>query len=833
MSVRQRIARQKYSVRSGVCAVRNSKIRVGIDKYGQYFYKNINFLSKREKNELDMIDLMSVESPDESKIADDLYKQNKNIKYDNIVGYYQDLYAGYVAEGNYRRDGTSGGFATWILVKLFEEKLIDGVIHVKKNGDKKSSILFTYQISKTKKEIINGAKSRYYPCELSEVLKLVKEHPGKYAITGIPEFITEVRLLSIRDVTIAESIVFYVGLICGHQKSMKYAESLAWQCGIKPGNLLDIDFRVKRKGKTAGEYLTRMSGMVEGREVTFLKEQSELFAAKWAWNTGLFKTNFSDYTDNAFNENADIVLGDAWVEEYTKDPNGNNIVIVRNSKISKIIRDAIKNKLVVVDKIDVETVKKSQQGLIHHTRDELPYRLYREGRYGRWVPKKRVKPGDDLLVTRREIQDIRTRIASKSHQIYRRAVIMDDFNYFESKMQKLIKRYNQYYGEVNAKGGCLSKYYGNSRIIFSKICFRLKNLKQKLRIRTRARGMVMKWRAKRADGIILTLSGYFNYGGIMQRYALQTFLAKHDFHYYVDRKKIYDNQLDTDQVVRYTRLFAKERLHEIDMDAKNSRDFFSNYIVGSDQVWRNWGFDPIEYYFLKFVKNKNARKIAFAASFGVDSLADANIDEKKAKELRGLAKEFDAISMREESGVKILRKDWDIKAKSVLDPTMLLTKDDYSKLVDDCGMQLGEIGPLFSYILDFDERIEDFIKNTAENMEYKYHLKKEEQMGPVEQWLKGFRDAELVITDSFHGVVFSIINNVDFIVIGNEGRGLARITSLLEMFGIEDRLVNKGYLESFNIRRMKKIKWDKVSIRLAELREESGNWLLTEMRRSK
>src|SRR5690606_24878261 len=66
---------------------------------------------------------------------------------------------------------------------------------------------------------------------------------------------------------------------------------------------------------------------------------------------------------------------------------------------------------------------------------------------------------------------------------------------------------------------------------------------------------------------------------------------------------------------------------------------------------------------------------------------------------------------------------------------------------------------------------------------------KAEILPPVELWLKGFRDAELVITDSFHGTVFSIINNTPFIVLENEVGGISRLTHLLNELGIKDRLV--------------------------------------------
>ena len=78
---------------------------------------------------------------------------------------------------------------------------------------------------------------------------------------------------------------------------------------------------------------------------------------------------------------------------------------------------------------------------------------------------------------------------------------------------------------------------------------------------------------------------------------------------------------------------------------------------------------------------------------------------------------------------------------------------------------------------------------------------------PVEKWLKGFQDAKFVITDSFHGCIFSIIFNVPFVVLRNEQGGLARIYSLLSMFCLKDRLVDSVD----DLKQLKIIDWNKVN----------------------
>ena len=176
---------------------------------------------------------------------------------------------------------------------------------------------------------------------------------------------------------------------------------------------------------------------------------------------------------------------------------------------------------------------------------------------------------------------------------------------------------------------------------------------------------------------------------------------------------------------------------------------------------------------------------------------------------------------------------YDIKAKHVLDPTMLLSKDDYVALIEKSDVPKSK-GNLFCYILD---NIEEKM-NVVKNIEKQRHLSSFFMNGdcgnfaedlekriqpPVESWLRAFYDSEFIVTDSFHACVFSILFHKQFLVIGNKDRGLARIHSLLSMFGLEDRLTSDTGLD---INRMKTIDYDRVDEILAKHREDSRSFLI-------
>lgn len=434
-----------FNVNSGIEAVVDENVEMVLDQYGLYkaIGKTDDYQPSRDRlQKLLAVNAMSDESPNEDEVAAILYKSSSGMKHDPDIGYYLDLYAGHVMVGDYRAKASSGGITTWLLVKLLENKLIDGVIHVKEAHDG-DGILFKYALSTTVEEIRAGAKSRYYPAELSNPLKEVKVTGGKYAITGIPSIIFELRLLALQDPAIDTCIAFTFGLICGHQKSSKYTEALAWQHGIKPGHLKSIDYRKKSDHGLAQHYLTEMTGYIDGRLTTITKTQPELFVSDWGH--GFFKAKLSDFTDDALNETADIALGDAWLDEYVKDAQGNNVLIVRNHTINQILKDGIKKGEITLDSILPSVVIRSQSGLINHARRELPYRLYQLDSRQRWRPKKRLPASNNFPWLRKRVQNLRQRISARSHVIYAQAVDKQDWSYFEGHMQRLTIEYDLIY----------------------------------------------------------------------------------------------------------------------------------------------------------------------------------------------------------------------------------------------------------------------------------------------------------------------------------------------------------------------------------------------------
>ncbi|WP_035139937.1 Coenzyme F420 hydrogenase/dehydrogenase, beta subunit C-terminal domain [Fischerella sp. PCC 9605] len=434
-----------YCIGCGACALINgSPLKVKLNEYGQ-LQACVDPSADCSSLNTSVLAVcpFSSESLNEDQISQELFDQD--CEYHDKIGYHLATYAGYVCEDNYRDRGSSGGIGTWIVSNLLSQGLVDAVIHVhQRSPSATDSRLFHYQLSTTIEQVRHGAKSRYYPVEMSEVMQLVRERPGNYAIVGIPCFIKAVRLLMRQDPVLAERIQFCVGLICGHLKSMRFAEMFAWQCGIEPGNLLAIDFRKKLPNAEANCYGVEVTGWQDGQIVTHVSPVRDLYGHDWG--LGFFKYKACDYCDDVVAETADVVVGDAWLPQYIKDSQGTNIIVVRHPFIRDLIEKGVRTGQLHLDCISADQVAQSQTSGFHHRREGLAYRLYLTDRRNEWRPWKRVQPqAKHLMPNLKKRQLMRIALAAESHVAFKDAVDAREFSLFKRRLDPLVQQYRKLY----------------------------------------------------------------------------------------------------------------------------------------------------------------------------------------------------------------------------------------------------------------------------------------------------------------------------------------------------------------------------------------------------
>lgn len=330
---------------------------------------------------------------------------------------------------------------------------------------------------------------------------------------------------------------------------------------------------------------------------------------------------------------------------------------------------------------------------------------------------------------------------------------------------------------------------------------------------------------------ILTLTLHNNYGGILQSYALQTVLERmgnevevlnRPFIYRKTKwsqipKRIIKKILGRDVIIfkecKYNKEapiinkavwdFRKKYIHEriINSFRDIKEDDYDCIIVGSDQVWRPKYFKSqwntkFEDAFLHFTLGWKIRRIAYAASLGVGNWELTNNETTNCK---AVITQFDGITVREESSISLLNQHLGINVKTALDPTLLLNEDDYLKLVNN-GCIPKSNGNMLVYLLNIDKRKIDLIDRVAKDrnlVPFSVNNKfvcipnsiQSSSLPSVESWIRGFCDAEFVITDSFHACVFSIIFQKPFVAIANYTRGVNRFTSLLKKYSLNQNLI--------------------------------------------
>ena len=257
---------------------------------------------------------------------------------------------------------------------------------------------------------------------------------------------------------------------------------------------------------------------------------------------------------------------------------------------------------------------------------------------------------------------------------------------------------------------------------------------------------------------------------------------------------------------------------------KQLNDKYDLFIAGSDQVWNCGRVNLDATYLLDFVSDKN-KKGSYAASFGIKDIPQKYKD-KYVKSLR----DYKYLSVREQDGIRLLKELVHREASLVLDPTLLLDASEW-KVVESNPIEKDKY--ILIYQLGESPTLIQFAKELAKKTGYKiltvpYPVKDKEikwckGIGP-EEWLALFHNAEYIVTNSFHGVAFSINFEKQFFVeiTGQRVRaGMgSRIENILDMFELHNRLLENGKIQS-----SVDIDYRPVSEKLTKYREQSIGYI--------
>lgn len=340
---------------------------------------------------------------------------------------------------------------------------------------------------------------------------------------------------------------------------------------------------------------------------------------------------------------------------------------------------------------------------------------------------------------------------------------------------------------------------------------------------------------------IVTQPLYNNYGGIIQNWALQRVLLEEgqdpitiDYLPKQSRLRRFLSYIketflllfgNKERSLKYElkrniecESFVALNIKRTDVCYSYNKEILSRYgidmvCIGSDQVWRP-DYNGYTLYDMYGRFSYPVPTFTYAASFGV---GEWEYNRTQTIHCRKLVRRLKGVSVREKPAVGMCRDYLKVDAKFVLDPTLLVTKDKYESLIQN----IPAINESFilAYVLDSNEENDQMITRVSNMLKLNVHRFSiyDKQGLSIEEWLREFRDAAYIITDSYHGVVFSVIFKKIFKLLPNNHRGMLRFQSLLEACGLEYKL--KEGME------IMPIDWGLVDESINEYRKESYDYL--------
>jgi len=289
---------------------------------------------------------------------------------------------------------------------------------------------------------------------------------------------------------------------------------------------------------------------------------------------------------------------------------------------------------------------------------------------------------------------------------------------------------------------------------------------------------------------VIGLRHEINIGNNLVKYAIFIKLSELGFKPYIIGTHL-DN-LDISFIKKTTNLrIIRRNFSEI-----KSSDY-DILMVNSDQTWRRFDDHFYDYGFLNFAKKWKIPKFIYGASIGYDFWSMTKEDEIIIREL---LKNFNGISVREKGSIKLIEDHLKIKPIFVLDPTLLINKKYYFNLIKNYNSNIKiDEKYIFTYLMVQENNTREFIENATHKLGCKVYNVLADEKNSIEKFIYGIVHSKAVITNSFHGTIFSIIFNKPFVSIIFNDCPKERFISLKNIFKIENRIFEYNQIPDINL----------------------------------
>jgi coenzyme F420 hydrogenase subunit beta len=267
---------------------------------------------------------------------------------DKLLGCYQSCYTGFATDYDIRFKSSSGGMVTGLLVYALERGLIDGALVTRMRQDR--PLEPEPFVARTREEILEATRSKYCPVAANLGLQYILQNEGKYAVVGLPCHLHGIRKSERINQKLKERIVLHLGIFCATTISFLGTELFINRLGLKKTDIVRMDYR---GNGWPGSLIIELKGNIKKQIEPFGKCLDSTFQAFAPWRCKLC-------IDHAA-ELADISLGDAWLPEIiSQDKTGTSIIVTRNQPGEELLKNALNDKIIRVDRVKVDDVKRSQ-----------------------------------------------------------------------------------------------------------------------------------------------------------------------------------------------------------------------------------------------------------------------------------------------------------------------------------------------------------------------------------------------------------------------------------------------------------------------------------------
>lgn len=421
----------------GVCAIASrGAVSIKLDRNRGLYQADISSASGAELQAASRVCPFSDDAPNETELGTPT--PSPDLISDQLIGLHVATFAGRVTNDDYVLSSSSGGLASWFITDILRRGDADAVISVGRD-DSQLGELFRYEIQYRSHDA-RFRKSHYYAATLTEVIREACETELRFIVVGVPCFIKAVRALAREMPAVQERLAILVSLVCGHMKTQHFGESMAWQLGVPPHQLAEVNFRLKARGRLSSDYDFGARAIGESRWRR--RPTRRLLGGNWGHNA--FQPEACNFCDDVVGETSDISFGDAWLPEFLEDSRGTNVVIVRNSSFLAAFDQGVERGEIVLQDLSAERVAASQAGGFRHRREGLAIRLADDVAQGLSVPAKRVEPNPDAVSPgRAALIRKRRELARESQKAFRRARVEGKFSLYARPMRRLIREYER------------------------------------------------------------------------------------------------------------------------------------------------------------------------------------------------------------------------------------------------------------------------------------------------------------------------------------------------------------------------------------------------------